>query len=167
MTGGEWRMENGESGGAPTPPRRPIVHSPLSVVEVLQSTAVALAAVIAIAFVSMTVLSRTDWGRERVKQFLLGQLKGSIAGQVTIGRIRGNLVNGATLESFAIRDSAGQPFVAASRVTASYSIWNLITRKIDLHDVTITQPVFVLDRRTGGKWNYQRILPFLDPTRPR
>ena len=138
----------------------------LTAVEVLRATAVALAAVLLIAFVSVLVLSRTDWGRERVRQFALDQLRGVVVGQVTMGRIRGNLINGATIESFAIRDSAGQPFAAATRISARYSIWNLLTRKIDLHDVSITEPIIVLDRQTGGKWNWQRIFPPSDSTRP-
>lgn len=133
----------------------------------LQYTAVALAALMAFAFVSVLVLTRTDWGRERVRLFVLDMVQDAVAGQVTIGRVRGNLLNGATVESFAIRDSAGQPFLAATRITASYSILELLTRKIDLDDVTIVQPLVVLDKRTGGKWNYQRIFPASDSTKPR
>lgn len=147
-------------------PRIIVVRRPITAAEVWRATAVALGALIAIAFVGTLVLSRTDWGRERVRRFVLGQLQGVVAGQVTIGRIRGNLLNGATIESFAIRDSAGQPFVAATRISARYSIWNLITRKIDLHDVVLTQPLIVLDRPTGGKWNWQRIFPPSDSSKP-
>ena len=167
MNGGEWKIEKGESGGGQTPPRRLIVHSPLSVAEVLRSTAVALALLIAVGFIGTLALSRTDWGRERVRRFVLSQLEGVVAGRVTIGRVHGNLLNGATIESFAITDSAGQPFVAAQRISASYSILELITRKIDLDDVTIHQPLIVLDKPTGGKWNYQRIFPPSDTTKPR
>jgi hypothetical protein len=137
------------------------------VARALQWTAVGLAGAIAIALTAVVVLSRTDWGRERVRRFVLKQLDGIVAGQVTIGRVRGNLLNGATIESFAIRDSAGQPFVAAERVTASYSILELITRKIDLDDVTLHRPLIVLDKPPGGKWNYQRIFPPSDTTKPR
>ena len=137
------------------------------VTRALQWTAVGLAGAIAVALIAVVVLSRTNWGRERVRRFVLNQLDGIVAGQVTIGRVRGNLLNGASIESFAIRDSAGQPFVAAERVTASYSILELITRKIDLRDVTLHRPLIVLDKPPGGKWNYQRIFPPSDTTKPR
>jgi len=136
-------------------------------VKILQVTAVFLTAVIAFAFVAVLVLSSSDWGRERVRRFVLAQLKGIVHGQVTIGRIRGNLLTGATVESFAIRDSAGQPFVAAERVTARYSILQLLSRKIDLRAVQLVRPLIVLDRPPGGKWNYQRIFPPSDTTKPR
>ncbi|HJQ19083.1 MAG TPA: translocation/assembly module TamB domain-containing protein [Gemmatimonadaceae bacterium] len=135
-------------------------------VQILQFTAVFLTGLIAFAFVAVLVLSGTDWGRERVRRFVIGQLQGFVHGQVTIGRISGNLLTGATIDAFAIRDSTGQPFVAAERVSARYSILQLITRKIDLRSVTLVRPLIVLDRPPGGKWNYQRIFPPSDTTKP-
>lgn len=136
-------------------------------VKILQITAVFLTALIAFAFVATLVLSDTDWGRERVRRFVAGQLKGMVHGQVTIGRVRGNLLNGATIDAFAIRDSAGQPFVAAEQVSAKYSLLELLTRRIELRDVRLVRPVIVLDRPPGGKWNYQRIFPPSDTTKSR
>jgi hypothetical protein len=136
------------------------------VARILQWTAVVLAAVMAIAFVGTLVLTRTDWGRERVRRLVLNQLEGVVNGQVTIGRVSGNLLNGATVEAFAIRDTAGQLFLAADRISARYSIWNLLTRKIDLRSVYLHRPLVVLDRPPGGKWNYQRIFPPSDTTKP-
>ena len=69
-------------------------------------TAVVLAAVIAFAFVSTLVLTRTDWGQERVRRFVLDQMAGMVHGKVSIGRIRGNLLTGATIVRSCIRDSA-------------------------------------------------------------
>jgi autotransporter translocation and assembly factor TamB len=144
-----------------------VVSSRRSARRALRWAAVGLAGLIVVGFIGVMVLSRTDWGRERVRRFVLGQLESVVAGRVTIGRVTGNLLNGATIESFAITDSAGRPFVAAQRVSASYSILELLTRKIDLDDVTIHQPLIVLDKQTGGKWNYQRIFPPSDTTKPR
>lgn len=156
------RQATGDTVATPTRPQ----PDRREAVQILQLTAVFLAALIAIAFVSVLVLSGTDWGRERVRRFMLSQLQGVVHGQVTIGRVRGNLLTGATIDAFAIRDSAGQPFVAAEQVSARYSILDLITRKIDLHAVTVVRPLIVLDRPPGGKWNYQRIFPPSDTTKP-
>ena len=136
-------------------------------VKILQITAVFLAALIAIAFVTVLVLSSSDWGRERVRRYALQQVQGTVHGRVTIGRITGNLLTGATIESFAISDSVGQPFVAAERVTARYGILQLVSRKIDLHSVQLVRPIIVVDRPPGGKWNYQRIFPPSDTTKSR
>src|SRR5687768_883669 len=136
-------------------------------VRVLQYTAVVLTALMAIAFVGTLVLTRTDWGRERVRRFVVDWFGGMLHGSITVGSVRGNLLKGATIESFAIRDTAGHPFVAAERVTARYSLWELLTRKIDLHNVHLERPLIVLDRPPGGKWNYQRIFPPSDTTKPK
>jgi translocation and assembly module TamB len=124
---------------------------------ILGRLAVVLAATLAIAFVTVLVLTHTDWGRERVRRFVVDQLDQVVNGQVTIGRVRGNLLTGATIDAFAIRDSAGRPFIVAERVSADYNILELLTRKIDLHDVHILRPLVVLDRPPNGKWNYQVI----------
>jgi autotransporter translocation and assembly factor TamB len=154
---------------SPTPPTPAsvVVVRQSRVARVLQWTAVGLAAAIALGLVFVVVLSRTDWGRERVRRYVVGMLEGVVAGQVTVGRIHGNLLNGATVESFAIRDSAGQPFVAATRVSARYRILDLLTKKIDLRDVTLHEPLILVDKPPGGKWNYQRIFPPSDTTKPR
>lgn len=135
-------------------------------VQLLQLTAVVLAGLIALAFVASLVLTTTDWGRERVRRFVLGQLHGVVHGRVTIGRISGNLLTGATIDAVAISDSLGRPFIAAERVSARYNLLELLTRKIDLHAVTIVRPLIVLDRPPGGKWNYQLIFPPSDTTKP-
>lgn len=135
-------------------------------VRILQMTAVFLSALIAFAFVASLVLSSSDWGRERVRRFVIAKMREYVHGQVTIGRIRGNLLTGATIEAFAIRDSAGQPFVAAEQVSARYSLVELFTRKIDLRAVRLVRPLIVVDRPPEGKWNYQRIFPPSDTTKP-
>ncbi|MGH7679395.1 MAG: translocation/assembly module TamB domain-containing protein [Gemmatimonadaceae bacterium] len=134
---------------------------------VLQRLAVVLLALTAISLVAILVLTRTDWGREQVRHFVLRQLDDIVNGEVTIGRVRGNLLNGATIETLVIRDTAGQVFFAADTVSARYTLLELLTKKIDLRNVRIHRPLIVLDRPPGGKWNYQRIFPPSDTTKPR
>lgn len=126
---------------------------------VLQWTAVGLAALLAFAFVATLVLTSTDWGRDRVRRFVVSRLEGMINGEVTIGSVRGNLLTGATIEAFAIRDTAGQPFLAAEQVSARYGILELLSGRIDLRAVRLVRPLIVLDRPPGGEWNYEVIFP--------
>ena len=122
-------------------------------VTLLQLAAVYLAALIAIGFVAILVLSGTEWGHERVRRFLVAQLGGVVHGTVTIGRVRGNLLTGATVDNFAIRDSAGQPFVAAREISAHYTILQLLRRHIDLRNVRVYEPTVLIDKPPAGKWN--------------
>lgn len=122
--------------------------------------------IVVLAALAIWILSATPWGHEKVRQVALSTLHGMVHGQVTIGRITGNLLSGITIHDFAIRDSTGAPFLAADELSARYAIWPLIHRKIELRDVRVVRPVIVLDRPPSGLWNYQRIFPRSAPKGP-
>lgn len=103
------------------------------------------------------VLTMTDFGRERVRLFGLGELESRIQGQAEIARVRGNLLTGATLEGVSIRDREGRPFLSADTVSLRYSIRSLFQKHLVLSDVRLVRPVVVLDQPPGGTWNVERI----------
>lgn len=111
------------------------------------------------------VVTQSDWGRRKVGGYVIGLIRHAAHGYVTVDRIDGNLLNGATLVGLTITDSAHAPFVKADTVVASYAIGDLFNKRIYLDNVRIVHPVIVLDRMPGGKWNYDRIFP-RDTTQP-
>ena len=73
-----------------------VVRRRQEAVQILQFTAVFVAPIIALAFVTALVLTSSDWGRERVRRFVLGQTLGTPAPppgwappQVPIGHVMG------------------------------------------------------------------------------
>ncbi|HEX5831399.1 MAG TPA: hypothetical protein VFY16_10495, partial [Gemmatimonadaceae bacterium] len=48
------------------------------------------------------LLTNSDWGRERVRRQVLSILQGQVNGRVSIGRVSGNLLTGATMAEVAI-----------------------------------------------------------------
>ena len=118
-----------------------------------------LAGVVLVAGGAVFVLTNTDWGRERVRRQALAQLGKFVHGRVRIGAIKGNLLTGATIENLVITDSAGNPFVAAERVKARYSIREFLQKRLNFRDVELVRPVIVLDRPPEGDWNWKRIFP--------
>ena len=110
-------------------------------------------------------VTQTDWGRKKVGGYVIGLIKQAAHGYVTVDRVDGNLLNGATIVGLTITDSAHAPFVKADTVVATYGIGDLINKRIYLDNVRIVHPVIVLDRMPGGKWNYDRIFP-RDTTQP-
>jgi translocation and assembly module TamB len=122
-------------------------------------------ALLAIAIGAVFVLTQTDWGRERVTNFVVGQLRGATHGYVTVGRIDGNLLHGATIVGVSITDSSHAPFVTADTIVANYKLRDLIGERIYLDNVRVVHPVIVIDRKPGGAWNYDRIFP-RDTTQP-
>ena len=113
----------------------------------------------------VVLLTQTSWGRARVGGYVLGIVQGAAHGYVTVDRIDGNLLTGATLVGLTITDSARAPFVKADTVVAGYRLGDLIGKRIYLYNVRVVHPVIVVNRMPGGKWNYDRIFP-RDTTSP-
>jgi hypothetical protein len=128
-----------------------------------RTVAIVVVSVIAALLVIVTsialVLTQTGWGRERVGGYVVGLMKSAAHGYVTVDRVDGNLLTGATIVGLTITDSSRAPFVKADSVVASYRIWDLINKRIYLDNVRIVHPVIVVDRMPGGRWNYDRIFP--------
>ena len=118
-----------------------------------------IAAILVIAAGVAFVFTQTGWGRDRVGRYVVGLVQGAAHGYVSVDRIDGNLLNGATIVGLTITDSSRAPFVTADTVVASYSIADLINKRIYLDNVRIVHPVIVVSRNPGGKWNYDRIFP--------
>lgn len=118
-----------------------------------------IAGLVIIAVAAVLILTQTDWGHERVRRIALSQMKKLTHGIVSIGGVSGNLIDGATFSDVTITDSSGAPFIKADSITAGYSLSDLLHKRIYLDNVRLVHPVIVLSRKTGGKWNYDRIFP--------
>lgn len=116
-------------------------------------------ALVVIAVGTVYVVTQTDWGRERVRRYVENVLNKKSHGIIRIGRVGGNLLKGVVLYDVSITDSAGAPFLKADEIWGKYSIRTLLGQKIDISDVRLVHPIIVLDKKTGGKWNYDRIFP--------
>ncbi|MGI8509837.1 MAG: translocation/assembly module TamB domain-containing protein [Gemmatimonadaceae bacterium] len=118
-----------------------------------------IAGLVIIVVGAVLVLTRTDLGHERVRRLAVSQLSKLAHGQVSIGGVSGNILNGATFTDVTITDSSGASFIKADSVSASYSLSNLLHKRIYLNDVRLVNPTVVISRKTGGIWNYDRIFP--------
>ena len=142
----------------PRPPRRRLPQRRAT--KTLAIGGAALAAVVAFVLIAVLVITNTDWGRERVRRFLVGQIqKEATGGRVHVGRITGNLLEGMTVHDLVITDSAGAPFIAVDSLRAGYALRTLWRKQIDLDDVVLYQPTVVLDKQPDGEWNWKRIFP--------
>ena len=116
-----------------------------------------LLGLVAVAGIVVVVLSSTNWGRERVRRIAFSQLRNMVHGQVSIGRLSGNLLTGLTVHDLSIRDSTGAPFLAAQEVSARYALGALLGKRLWLTDVRVLRPLVVIDKQPGREWNYQSI----------
>ncbi len=105
------------------------------------------------------LITRTSWGRERVRRVAEAQLGKVAHGKVHIGGISGNLISSATVHDVTITDSTGAPFVSVESLSGDYSLISLARKRIWIDHAVATRPRIVLDRPPDGKWNWDRIFP--------
>lgn len=110
---------------------------------------------IAIAIVGVGV--GTDPGREAIRGIIQKQLEGQVQGTIHVGRARGGLLRGFTLDSFAIRDEQDSLLVSMGKISLDYDPRDLIDRRLLLRNVTVEHPVVHLRQYENGDWNFQRI----------
>jgi translocation and assembly module TamB len=123
----------------------------------LRITVVTALALSFLLLLGVVVLTRSDFGRNRVRNFALDALRNSLNGQVEIGRLEGNLLGNFSLHDVRISDSTGRPFLAAERVTADVNTSALLSRRVELSHLTLVRPVIHLSKTPDEDWNYASI----------
>ncbi len=121
--------------------------------------AVAVAGVAVLLFIGVLVITQTDRGREQVRRFAVDRLNRAVDGEVSIGRVEGNLLRRLRLVDVRIVDAQERPFLAADTLETRFSLRSLIRRRIVLTDLRFVQADIVLDKPPGEEWNWIRIFP--------
>jgi translocation and assembly module TamB len=116
-----------------------------------------VAAVLMLFLVAVLLLTNTDWGRERVRGFVLGHLDRATDGEVRIGRLHGNLLRRITLVDVTIEDEQGRPFLQVDTISTRFSLRGLLRQRVALTDTRLVRGAVVLDEPPGEEWNYIRI----------
>lgn len=111
------------------------------------------------------LVSRTQWGMERVRLFGLGWLEERIEGEVQVGRVSGGgLLRGATLHDVAIIAPSGRPFVRVDSAEVAYNWRTLLGGDIVLGDVVLYGPEVYIEKLPGDTaWNFQYVFPDTAP----
>ncbi|HEX9105824.1 MAG TPA: hypothetical protein VF832_01315, partial [Longimicrobiales bacterium] len=115
--------------------------------------------IVVILWAGIYLLTRTQWGVQRVGAYVVRSIGSGIHGKLTVGRIRsGGLLGGAMLERLSIVDSAGRPFVTVDSARASYGWRSLLRGQIVLGSLDLYHPVVVIEQLPGDSlWNFDRI----------
>ena len=74
-----------------------------------------------------------------------------------IGHLGGNILTYVTVDSFAIQDKRGDYLVATGRITANYSIRDLIDYRIYVTRAEIAHPYVHLVQHSNDEWNFKEI----------
>jgi autotransporter translocation and assembly factor TamB len=102
------------------------------------------------------IVSQTPWFRDWLRRYIVRESKQYLNGELSIGRLDGNLLFGVQLSDVAV-DVSGERVIAARGLEVDYSVLELISKGIVLHEIKLVQPQVRLER-DGNGWNLARIV---------
>lgn len=94
-----------------------------------------------------------------------------INGTLTAGRLSGSLFTSLRIEDIAL-DMDDKPFLTVKRLVFEYSLLDMISRRLSIHDIKVEHPQVFLRQYDDNSWNFQAFLrpkeplPVESPQRP-
>jgi len=122
-------------------------------------SALALIVVMIVIAGLLVSVTQTDYGQNQVRRYVQSWIAGKTHGTFYVGRIRGGLFRGVTIDSVEIRDEKDSLFLASGRIRIRYDMRDLFDRRVLLSHVDVQRLNVRLNEQADGKWNYQHIFP--------
>jgi len=97
------------------------------------------------------IVSQTPWFKNWLRKYLEKEAAQYLNGELTIGRLGGNLFFGVELTDIAI-DVDGERVISIKDAGVDYSVFRLVSGGVVLDDIRLNKPVIRL-RRTADGWN--------------
>jgi autotransporter translocation and assembly factor TamB len=110
------------------------------------------------------IVTQTAWFKEWIRGFIVRQASNYLNGELSIGRIDGNLFYGVELEDVSVTMD-GETVVAIKDVGLDYNAFSFLLGHAIIDDIRLNQPVFRLERTAEG-WNLARLVKVRTPDRP-
>jgi autotransporter translocation and assembly factor TamB len=102
------------------------------------------------------IVSQTPWFRDWIRRTIIREARQYVNGELTIGRVTGNLFYDFGLSDVAV-DLSGDRVVAIKTIAVDYSVFELVSRGIIVDHITLTAPRVHLVR-DGEGWNIRRLV---------
>jgi autotransporter translocation and assembly factor TamB len=102
------------------------------------------------------IVSQTPWFKEWLRRYVVRESKQYLNGELSIGRIGGNLLFGLDVSDVAV-DVSGERVVAVKALELDYSVFDFISKGIVLDEIKLNAPVLRLERDRNG-WNLGRLV---------
>jgi autotransporter translocation and assembly factor TamB len=130
--------------------------------------AVQILAVVCILLVGMAsmavIVTQTAWFKEWMRGFIVRQASNYLNGELSIGRLDGNLFYGIELEDISVTID-GETVVAIKDAGLDYNAFSFLLGHAIIDDIRLNQPVFRLEKTAEG-WNLARLVKVRTPDRP-
>ena len=118
---------------------------------------VALVGTLMVGIVALAlIVSQTPWFRDWVRRYIVRESKQYLNGELSIGRIGGNLLFGVEVSDIAV-DVSGERIVAAKAVEVDYNVFQLISKGVILNEIKLVEPALKLER-DGQGWNLAHLV---------
>jgi hypothetical protein len=102
------------------------------------------------------IVSQTPWFKDWLRRYVVRESAQFLDGDLSIGRLGGNLFYGVRLEDVAV-DVSGERMVAVEAIEVEYSVFDFISRGVIIHEIRLRQPVIRAERNADG-WNLGRLV---------
>ena len=102
------------------------------------------------------VSTQTAWFRDWLRGYIVKQANKTLNGELSIGRLGGNLFQGVELEDVRLAID-GREAVSIRHVGARYNALQLITRGITIDQIRLDEPVVHL-WRSGDSWAISKLV---------
>jgi hypothetical protein len=127
---------------------------------------VAFLATLIVGAASMAVIvTQTAWFKEWLRTFIVKQATDYVNGDLSIGRLDGNLFFGINLNDVDVTVN-GEKVVDIDDVALDYNAFTLVRGDVVLDEIRLTRPVLRLER-DGQGWNLAHLIRARTPDRPR
>jgi translocation and assembly module TamB len=135
---------------------------------VVLASALVLFTLGALIVVAVIAITRTSYGRDRIRDFVIAQLAPKTKGKLYIGHVvGGSLFSGVAIDSVEIRGADDSLFIATGRIVADYDLRDLFDQRVLVHSLTIEHPVIRMAQDSLGFWNFKKIWPSGPPQAPK
>jgi hypothetical protein len=119
------------------------------------------AVAVLVVVIAVLWLTRTQPGVETAGQYVVERLRGSVNGELEVGRIRSRgLLRGVTLDGVRITGPDGRLFLQADSARLAYRFRTLLGGDLSFDRLTLYRPEIHLERLPGREdWNFEIIFP--------
>src|SRR5438876_7359906 len=102
------------------------------------------------------IVAQTAWFKNLLRAYIVREASQYLNGQLSIGRLGGNLFFGVELENVGV-SMDGSQVVAVKDLGLDYSVFELISKGLSVDSIRVNKPVLYL-RREGDTWSISRLI---------
>lgn len=103
-------------------------------------------------------ITRTEVGRDGLRRQLQSAFNERFAGELTIGSLRGTLLNDLTVTDIALRDGNGTLVATIDSAHAQPRWYDLLTYDLSVKSLSVVKPHLRLHRDADSSWNVDQVL---------